>query len=465
MAFDPQLAEIRFGTGLSPKLTPPASIDDMLSRLAGPDHMAARHEVLTFEGRGGKELVKYAQLLRDYRRAKRADAGFKEARAAYADQRRKLRKAGARMVRRELMRGVQTEDGLRERLVWFWSDHFAAASRSRIYNDMMPAYAEQAIRPYVAGPFEDLLWHAITHPVMQTYLDQPRNMGPNSAVARKRPNKGLGLNENLAREVLELHTLGVGGSYGQADVRAFAALLTGLGNKNGVTTVFRPAQAEPGPHHILGQDWGGAPKTREEDLREFVRWLARHPVTLAHLAQKLAVHFVADTPDPDMVQAMGDAMAAADGDLMAGYRAMLEHPSAWAAAQGTVKPPVLFMVSAMRALDIHPAQLERMNERSTQEMFLVPMTLMGQPWHAPLGPDGFPEEDNRWITPQGLAERIQWAMTAPQGLVLNLPDPRDFLQVALGARAPETLRFASGAAETNWEGIGMILSAPAFQRS
>ncbi|NVO28276.1 DUF1800 domain-containing protein [Donghicola sp. C2-DW-16] len=463
MVFDPALAEIRFGTGLSPRVAAPQGIDDMLRRLAGSDQMAQSYPIPRFDGQGGADIREYRDLLKA-RNAVRDTEAEEPARKALTAQKRKLRQGEIDMIRAQLLRGVMTEDGFRERLVWFWSDHFATAPRRQLYQHSMAAYPEQAIRPHVAGRFADMLWAAATHPVMQVYLDQQRNFGPTSVAAEKRPKKKLGLNENLAREMLELHTLGVGGGYTQADVTGLAGLLTGLNINEDTDMVVRPNYAERGPFQILGRSWGGDPKTREVDIREFIEDLARNPVTLRHLTRKLAVHFVADQPDEGLVEHMAAAMIGADGDLSAGYRAMLEHPVSWDETPANVKPPFDFMVSAMRALDVHPAMLERMNPRNIQALFLLPMSLMGQSWQRPNGPDGFPEADDRWISPQGLAERIQWSMTAPQTLTTRLPDPRAFVQVALGDRAPEAVQFAAKAAETEWEGVGLILSSPAFQR-
>ncbi|MEY8883510.1 DUF1800 family protein [Donghicola sp. XS_ASV15] len=462
MAFDPVLAEIRFGTGLSAQRSLPNGSEDLLRRLSGPDTAAQTYPVPSLIGEGGAEVRLYNQLLRARNKA-RGTKNEEAARKELVAQRRKLRKIELRNARHILLRGILSEDGFRERLVWFWSDHFTIGPRNQQLRASLASYAEDAIRPHVAGRFADLLWAAETHPIMQVYLDQQRNIGPNSVAAQK-SKKQLGLNENLAREMLELHTLGVGGGYTQAEVTGLAGLLTGLQIEKYTRPVFKTRTAEPGPFMILGQSWGGAPKTREADLRAFVEALAVNPVTLRHLARKLAVYFVADTPDEGLVEHVAAALIGSNGDLMAGYRAMLEHPAAWDPAPSNVKPPLDFVVSACRALDVHPAMIERMKDRNVQSKFLVPMSLMGQAWMKPNGPDGLPEADDRWVSPQGLAERIQWSMTAPQALTTRLPDPRDFVVTALADRAPEAVKFAAKAAETEWEGVGLILSSPAFQR-
>jgi uncharacterized protein (DUF1800 family) len=155
---------------------------------------------------------------------------------------------------------------------------------------------------------------------------------------------------------------------------------------------------------------------------------------------------------------------ATGGALAEVYAAMLEHPAAWAPTLRNVKLPVDFVGSTCRALAVDPAQLARMQEKDWRKLMVGPMALMGQVWQKPAGPDGWAEEDAAWITPQGLAARMRWAMAAPARLVATLPDPRDFVQTALGSYASAPVVFAAGAAETRAEAIGLVLSSPAFQR-
>lgn len=459
--FDPVLAEIRFGTGLSPSQKGPADTGEMLDRLTGPDRAAERWPLPKFEADAVPQLREYYQMRRVTKKGGNSPE-VEAANKAYKQLKRQVREAGARQVAMQVLRGALTEDGLRERLTWFWNDHFTVVGRGLTGRSYITGFAEEAIRPHLTGRFADMLWAAASHPLMLQYLDQHRSIGPNSNVAKK-SGRPYGINENLAREMLELHTLGVNGTYSQADVTALARLLTGM---TVVELRFKvdPKYAEPGIQTILGQAYGGPPRDREADLRVFIEDLASHPQTLRHIAWKLAVHFVSDTPDPGLVEHISAALIGSGGELLEGYRAMLNHPAAWAAELENVKPPFDFVVSATRALDVHPAMLERMNVKSLDTIFYAPLRLMGQGWMTPLGPDGWPEADSRWVTPQGLAGRIQWAMTAPQALTTRLPDPRVLVETALGVQAPQSLRFAAEAAETDWEGVGIILSSPAFQR-
>ena len=323
------------------------------------------------------------------------------------------------------------------------------------------SFVESAIRPHVAGTFADMLIAATTHPVMMDALDQLRSAGPNSPIVAKR-GRVQGLNENLAREVMELHTLGVDGPYTQADVRELAKLLTGITYRPRLGTVYLKDWAEPGAETVLGQTYSAEPSI--DNVHAALTDLAQHPATARHLARKLAVHFVSDSPDPDLVAHIEARYTATKGDLMATYAAMLDHPAAWDPRPANVKPPLDFMASAFRALAMQDEPIGSMPFPHLRLRIFVPLSLMGQPWRAPIGPDGWPEDDAAWVTPQSVSARMRWAMEAPQRFCPDLPDPRDFVDSALGPFVTEPVRFAARAAESRSEAIGLVLSAPAFQR-
>ena len=451
---DPTLAAIRFGTGLSPRLAAPCRPGRRCStELAGPDRMAARWPILPFA-----ERLNNARKFTRLRLARRK--GGEGTQAAFTAHRDRIVDLAAADFRHLMMRAAFTGDGLRERLALFWADHFTAAMRGTKYRGAWIGYLEEAIRPNLAGRFADLLRATTTHAVMVTYLDQHLSAGPNSRFGKRH---GRGLNENLAREVLELHTLGVGGTYTQDDVRQLAELLTGLtfGPKRGV--FFRPAFVEPGAETVLGRRYGGD-KPRLEDIYAVLDDLAVHPDTAHHIARKLAVHFVADDPDPALVDHVTAAYRDTGGDLMAVYAALLKHPAAWAPERRKARRPVEFVIAALRALDPLPERVAGLNRRKTRLYLDLPMATMGQALEAPPDPSGWPEEAGAWITPQGLAARLQWALTVPHVLTPDLPDPRRFLTDAVGPEPPAELAFAAKGAATRWEGVGLILASPAFNR-
>lgn len=455
--FEPELAEIRFGYGLSPDITPPADVNAMLQGLSEPDDMAARFPIETFETFRARmiEVAKAAKIRRQNRGTPEGIAAKKRRDELNSVARKDMH----RWAGLSFMRKTWSETAFRERLEAFWADHFTAHGKLGVSRRATSPYIEEAIRPHLTGPFETMLQAAVMHPVMLFYLDQTQSMGPQSPRGKDRDN---GLNENLAREVLELHTLGVNGPYTQTDVRQLAELFTGLSFRPYKGFVFREDYVEPGPETVMGVTYRDSGDTAP--IRAALRDLARHPATARHIAHKLAIHFVSDTPDPALVQALETAFLETNGSLMAIYDVLLRHPASWEPTLGNMKPPLDFMASTLRGLAVPEAMLMRFGEGKMRRILARPLNAMGQRWQRPTGPDGWPEEDAHWITPQGIAERVTWAMHAPEFILRVLPDPRDFVHASLGSRADEVVKFAAASAENRREGIGLVLMSPAFQR-
>lgn len=448
------LAALRFGFGLGPGRPPPAGPEALLAGLDGPDTAAARWPVTPM----AEHLATARALIAATRARQRGEGdGEKERRAA--------RTARTRAVRHDLVqclsRAAFGPDDLRERLVLFWANHFAAAGRSPRFRGTTAAHVEDAIRPHLAGDFATLLRAAILHPVMLQFLDQNRSAGPDSPQVRAQGRGGP--NENLARELLELHTLGVGGSYGQDDVEALALLLTGLSFTLEEGFVFRPRMAERGTFRVLGRSYGGDRRPQLADIEAALDDLARHPDTAGHIARKLATHFVADDPDPDLVAHVAAAFRAGDGALRPVYAALLEHPAAWAPARRKIKPPFDFVASALRALGVGPDAMQRMRPAQVTRVLHQPLAQMGQPFFEPPSPAGWPEDGAHWLAPPVLAARIAWAMEGPDRLG-ETHDPRALVEAALAEAADAEVAFAAAAAETRSEGVGLVLASPAFNR-
>ncbi|MGR3433281.1 MAG: DUF1800 domain-containing protein [Shimia sp.] len=453
--FDPVLAARRFGYGLSPTHAPPASAGEMLRALGAPDRSAAAHSVAPYQG-----YIRDDDGYRTLSRTVRTEPGTEAARTAEADRKALLRAArwrGTRDLAAQVLRAATAPDPFRERLHAFWADHFTARGKSTTWRYAHDAYAEEAIRPHIAGRFADMLKAAVKHPQMLLYLDQFTSTGENSRFGR-RPN-GRGLNENLAREVLELHTLGVGGAYGQDDVRQLAELFTGMTVKRGEGFLFRLQMVEPGGEVVLGRSYDGEGEAALASIDAALEDLAAHPDTARHLARKLAVHFVSEAPHPALVDAMAAAYRDGGGRLIDVYRAMLGHPMAWDPVLRNVRWPLEYVAAACRALGV-----TALRDADARRLIENPLRQMGQRHGQAPGPDGWDEADTAWITPVGIAARIGWAMRTPQALVDPLPDPRAFARTVLGPALPEPVAFAAGAAETGREGVGLVLAAPAFQR-
>lgn len=451
MTVSESLVAFRFGVGLP--LTPATPRDGpaMLAALAGPDGMADRWPIA-----GMAVLAPLAQEIARGKPAAKRDKTLEARLIGISDQ---IMELGRAALRATLARALDSHDPFRERLVWFWADHFTVVSGGR--DDAARAYAlvEDAIRPNLTRPFAEMLTAVTFHPAMLAYLDQTRSVGPNS---REGQRKGLGLNENLARELLELHTLGVGGAYGQDDVRQLAELLTGLTytpRRGGFE--FDSRRAEPGAETVLGQSYDGKGL---DPIRSALADLSRHPDTARHLAGKLAVHFLSDEPEPALVAALAKVWTDSGGDLGQVMAALVSHPAAWAPTAAKVRQPWEFVVAGLRALGVTGAEVAGWGDDALEANVLAPLRAMGQPWKAPRGPDGWPERGEAWITPQGLAARIDWAMTRPQHLRPSLPLPVDLARTALGDRISDAVQKAAERAENRAEGVGLVLSAPEFNR-
>ena len=458
MTFDPETAAIRFGTGLSPDIAAPENMDAMLALLNGPDHMAKRFKIDGFDW-----IEKIDLEIRHLKKMRRENPDqAKNYRTQERNLKRQARVKQSDWLRATLARGIFTKDGFRERLVQFWADHFTVVGKQGVMKNAAATFAEEVVRPHISAKFGDMLKAATFHPMMLFYLDQIKSVGPASLVAVRNP--GRGVNENLAREVLELHTLGVDGAYTQNDITELAKLFAGLTYRRKKGFTYDANMAEPGPETVLEKSYGGY----IQDLfhvTDFLDDLALHPDTARHLAKKLAVHFISDTPDADLVDEIAAAYLSSGGDLMTCYKAILNHPAAWAPTADKIKWPSSYIISAIRALGVKEEDFIKLKPKKVRVLIVAPMGLMGQLWGNPRGPDGWEEDAKHWISPQGLAARIQWAMSAPAQLRPRLPNPRKFVVGALGARASQQLKFAADGAETKADGIGLVLASPEFQRN
>lgn len=451
MSLIPTLAAVRYGTGLSPRIAPPEGRDEMMHNLQAADLVVRR-----VPQPGWSAKLDMTRRWMQFNSRSRRDPS-EENRRRLRHQSTVLQRAFHEDATRMLVRASITADGFRERLAWFWANHFTVRDGGGLLRRSVVGYQEDAIRPYVTGTFSDLLTHAVLHPAMLLYLDQSSSVGPNSARAGGR----RGLNENLAREVLELHTLGVEAGYSQVDVREFAELLTGVTVSRDGALRFDSRAAEPGAERVLGTEYGGR-QARLSDVYRALEDLALHPATAAHVSRKLAVHFISDAPPDNLIARMVHRWRETGGNLLRVYDAMLDHPAAWQPDLTRVRRPLELMAATARALGIG-AELTSLAGRDIRQRVLSPLAAMGQPFQRPAGPDGWPEDPEVWITPQGLAERIAWAMKVP-GWVPEMPDPRDFVDTALGPLASARTRFAATAAEDRAAGIGLVLSSPEFQR-
>lgn len=346
-------------------------------------------------------------------------------------------------------RALTTTEGYRERLVDFWMNHFTVSRRVGAIQPIIGAFQRDAIRPHVTGRFADMVVAVARHPAMLVYLDNQNSTGPASPVGERRRR---GLNENLAREVLELHTLSPGGGYTQRDVQEFARLLTGWSVEYRVAPVgfaFRPAMHDPGEKVILGRRFGDGEAEGEAALR----FLAEHPATWRHLATKLARHFVADDPPPEAVRALEAVLRDTRGDLGAVARALVRLPQAWDRPMAKMKAPMDYVITAARAIGLP-------EERS--DVILSGLAALDQPlWTAPQ-PNGWPDGLADWASPEGLMRRVDWAYNLA-GRVPRV-DPRAVAAAALGPLGRAETATAMGRAGSVRDALTLLLGSPEFMQ-
>jgi len=319
---------------------------------------------------------------------------------------------------------------------------------------LVGSFEREAIRPHVTGRFEDMLRAVVRHPAMLLYLDNAESIGPNSRAGQR---NHRGLNENLAREVLELHTLGVDGGYGQDDVRAFAAILTGWsipGPRDTAASpdgfVFRPAAHEPGDKTLLGTRY---PEAGEIEGVTALAALARHPATGRHLAVKLARHFIADQPPPAVVARLERVFRDSGGDLGQLARALVDAPEAWVEPLAKIKTPEELMVSTLRVT----------GAGWPPDRLVGQLRQLGQmPFSAP-SPAGWPDDAGHWIGPEAMMRRIEWCTLAGHRLAPSLR-PAELLEAAIGPVARPETRQTVLQAPSVAEAVTLVLASPEFQR-
>ncbi len=372
--------------------------------------------------------------------------------------------------------GATTDAGFAERWALFWANAFTVSATKFQSAIFMGQYEREAIRPHVFGRFEDLAVAAETHPAMLLYLDQAQSIGPNSRAGQRRQ---AGLNENLSREIMELHTLGADGGYAQADVTEFARALTGWSIPNGRDGgerpqqaglgggrrgpmriaasepgengfIFRPNVHEPGPRTVLGRTYADAGARQGESI---LRDLANRPETTRRLARNLARHFVADDPPMALIERLETAWTGSRGDLAVVARALIAAPEAWDPQPAKIKTPYDFIVSSHRALGTQPQRPQPLQQALIQ---------MGQPAFSAPSPEGWPDTAADWAGPDALVKRLNWAGTAADAAPAG--DPNSVAAGALGPRLSERSRLAIARAESRPEALTLFLMSPEFQR-
>ncbi len=473
MTYDIAIAANRFGLGVRPDSPFSGKPADWLR--AQMDRFDPRPAALSaLPSRA--ELIQSLQELQQLQRAKKDKAANADDETAMAENvlgnyRKALRDHYSEAVEARLQVAVASQTDFAERLAHFWSNHFALSTDKVVITALAGNYEFDAIRPHIFGTFSDLLKSAVKHPAMLLYLDQAQSIGPDSALAKRvnaRRDVDLGLNENLAREILELHTLGVRSVYTQDDVTEFARALTGHtvtglargpirrlvdGNKAAGETVFSDAIHQPGSRKVIGSSY---PQNGAGQADAILSNLATHPATAKHIAMKLATHFVADTPPLSLVKKLEANFLKTGGDLKSLYLTLLSAPDAWADAQTKFKSPWEWTVSALRALNLK--QLGP-NKKASAALFAQ----MGQPIWRPGSPAGFGDQAKDWAGPAALMRRVETAGRFAK-MAAGRIDARTLAPTILpGTLDPRTAEHIARA-ESPEQGLALLLVAPEFLR-
>jgi uncharacterized protein (DUF1800 family) len=332
---------------------------------------------------------------------------------------------------------VEIEQPLLARMTEFWFNHFNVFVGKGTVRPYVASYVLHAIRPHALGKFEDLVLATAQHPAMLLYLDQAQS-------------NSRGLNENYARELMELHTLGVNGGYSQQDVQALARILTGwsVDIANGTGFLFRPGSHDRGTHSIMGTAFAQA---GQQQGVEAIRFLARHPATAQRIATRLATFFVADTPPPALVKRLAETFTQSGGDMAQVMRSLIESPEFWDSNNELFKTPLDYTCSSLAAT---PDDTEPLAVMQNLRQSLSFLNQTGQPLHGWQTPDGYKTDAATWLAPEALTRRADYAF----GLAPRMSEPT-YLAPYFSPRSRERIAQESGNTRT-----ALWLSAPDFMR-
>ena len=355
-----------------------------------------------------------------------------------------------------IQRATIAEGGFVERLVVFWSNHFCiSANKGEPARMWAGSFEREAIRPHVLGRFADMVKAVEQHPAMLFFLDNQQSVGPNSRAGQ---NGKRGLNENLAREIMELHTLGVGGGYTQADVTSLARIITGwtfAGREGKIGTpgsfAFNANAHEPGPQQLLGKTYEDSGVAQGEAA---LADIARHPSVAKFITLKLAQHFVSDAPPPALLARLEGVFRKTDGDLKAVTLALLDSNEAWQAPVSKLRTPYEYLIASGRLLARIPEDPSR---------YFAGLQTLGQPLWTPSGPNGFADSNAAWAVPEGMKLRLDIAAQISSRIPDSV-DPRELLEVVAGEAASTETRQTIARAETRQQALALLLMSPEFQR-
>lgn len=360
-----------------------------------------------------------------------------------------------------IVSAVATDMPFAARLAAFWANHFSLGTGVPQVSALAGPFAAGAIEPHVMGYFADLLIAAELHPAMIFYLSLQKSVGPNSPLGKRR---GKGLNENLGREILELHTMGAGAGYSQRDVTALAAIMTGWWvSLKQAGTIFVPNRAEPGPKTLLDGKFQGEPGGK--DFTDALRMLAAHPATARHVAGKLARHFLGPSADA-AAEKLAKVFLDSGGYLPEVYYALLDLAEASAPLGALARNDFEFVASALRAANLRPGSLDLKADKDGKPggnpLTFGAMTVLTQKlWLAP-SPKGWPDDPGFWLAPASFARRLRWIPALVRHMAET--EPADLIAAALGPLATANTIATVKSASNRLEALGLVFASPEFNR-
>lgn len=499
--FDDQLiAHNRFGLGArADQIVWPNVSTNQLSRKQLQQQLLdelARQPAVSFpswlptSNKIGKSYADFSKKKKMFKNeAKKANKGKAASKQQIAEQEKKLQQIQKSYKGKQtffqqtgyvLKQSIKSEQSLNWRLLDFFSNHFSVSAEGGLMKVLAVTLETEAIAPNLNGSFQDMLIAVSQHPAMLMYLNNEKSFGPNSTMAINREKKRekqrakngtskakkLGLNENLAREILELHTLGVNGGYKQKDVTELAKAITGWSLTNPrkvdeLTYLYRHEGHEPGSRTVLGKRY---PAGKEQGLK-ILKDLANHPSTADYVSRKLVQHFVNDKPNEELVKQLNHTWLATKGDLKAIMATLINSQHAWQTERNKFKNPREFLVSTLRLID--STQVSKLTKAKSHvdklkdKQLISWLTQMGQRPFAAGSPAGYPDSESDWNGANALMSRIDWVNLVVSKVRVDI-DKAITLVFGDDKNSDNYLRIVR--AESKQQALTMLLLSPEFMR-
>ncbi len=447
--FDSYIAFTRFGNGASPELAKLSEVGTqtwLISQLT-------KYEILAPKLTSEQALTNIFLYRKEKRRVDQSP-DTNEAQQTLKETRRSLLTRSHQLTEQVLLQSIHTEQPIQARLLDFFSNHFSVSNSNFNMRSIAPTLEVEAIAPHLDGFFSDMLVSVTKHPAMLYYLNNENSIGANSKIGLRRKTRGI--NENLGREILELHTLGVNSGYSQKDVQALSKGLTGWtigGKKQGehIGFMFRANAHEPDEQTLLGVRYPEARRNSPQQAIDMLIDLAQNKKTAMHLSYKLAKHFISDNPPQKLVQAMSASWMKSKGHIPTVMKALIEHPESWSVNAQKFKTPREFVISICRASQLGNIKPE----------LVKTLEILGQAPFSSGSPAGFSDNAKDWASASSIMNRIEWAEhIAGQ---VKLP-PIEVAKIALGNLLQVNTEKQIARAESKRQSLAMLFMSPEFLR-